>query len=1104
MVNFTEVKPLRYWVQHILPLVYDDSLSYMELLGKVVNTLNEVVKNNNLLPDYIAENIKEYISSGEIEKVLAEVLANYMLNVKFPPAGLTPATGDGSADDTEAIQGCIDYAYNHGGMSVYFPSGSYLTQPLTLRDKATLFGQDRYTTRLVMKGGSTKAMFTGDVDELTLTGLGFDGNMDIQVNNVNLFTISVNSAIITNCLLTDGYDLLNITVNNDLQLNNVIFKHAVENALVLNGDGFVQGDNLIFKTISALVGKNFVVVNVSNSILEQLKCHGASPNAVLINGNNNVVKMWNDQSTKAYTDNGTNNTIVVYTQSEQKKLTGFKTTNVRGNLSETVGGNKTETITGNKTEAITGDKDVNANNLTETMTGSCTRTVTGDINESAKNLKAVIKSAYDLTANTLTEHLTGKEVNATHSAEKLGNKTENITNEKHLTAGSVTENITSDKQVSAANSIETIQGNKTVTAGDISETAVNRTVHITKDNTEQIDGTRTLTVSGANNETTGAKTETVNGNKTETITGDKTVTANNSAETITGDAIYKANTIKLSANKATIDIESALIDSYLSIKNVIYNALEIGCKNDGITDNFDILNNFFTSYEGDIYFPAGNYVINGFLTINRPIKIYGDKAILLPNKTLGNDLTPIITFNDDSFVTGVTINGKLLPSNKWGVTDKNELKLISGFIFKKNAVCINCNFANFWGDAIFIDGSENALIDRCYFNMGGKFPINNTNDHFGDAIYIRGTSKNVFIKNCSLDMLYNDTTNSRAGIVIEYTKNTVLLKIESTEIKHANRGIHAEECEKNIIFINNSIFKSNDAQIFNWANNNITTLECINTIFEPTLKDYNGQFGLYDMKVNLQNCHFGATKTIFNTLNGVILNSTIDVDENTFNSCSLSIIKCYLNTDRIYRDFNWASDLILENCLIDSKETKYINNTSIIQCYSCTVNNNYFTQIIAHNSTLKAKTDDDIYYSDGSHTFKIVHNNKTYLPNLLFSMPYNDLYTTYDAIFLDITNGPASFKDKLVTQKDSKYVCIVVGCELPYLRYRSTRGARYFTVTTDSNNNITGSEAKLDIRGAFFDIAVDGVNFTVEKIQYANYAFVFLLPFSFLNDSGLI
>ena len=317
--NFAEVKQLCFWVQHVLPLVYDDSLSYMELLGEVTKKLNELIENNNKLPDFIAELIKEYISSGAIEKVLAEVLADYMLNVKFPPAGLTPATGDGSADDTEAIQGCIDYAFNHGGMAVYFPSGSYLTQPLTLRDKATLFGQDRYTTRLVMKGGATTAMFTGDVNELTLTGLGFDGNMDIQVNNVNLFTISVNSAIITNCLLTDGYHLLNITVNDDLQINNVVFRHAVENALVLKGAGIVQGNNLIFKSISTLVGKNFVVMDVSNSILEQLKCYGASPNAVLINGNNNVVKMWNEQSLKAYTDNGVMNTIDVYAHSEQKK-----------------------------------------------------------------------------------------------------------------------------------------------------------------------------------------------------------------------------------------------------------------------------------------------------------------------------------------------------------------------------------------------------------------------------------------------------------------------------------------------------------------------------------------------------------------------------------------------------------------------------------------------------------------------------------------------------------------------------------------------------------------------------------------------------------------
>ena len=478
--NFTEVKPLYYWVQHILPLVYDVSLSYMELLARVTKRLNELIENNNKLPDYIMGLIKEYITSGEIEKVLAEVLANYMLNVKFPPAGLKPATGDGSADDTEAIQGCIDYAYNNGGMSVYFPSGSYLTQPLTLRNKATLFGQDRYTTRLVMKGGATTAMFTGDVDELTLSGLGFDGNMDIQVNNVNLFTISVNSAIISNCLLTDGYDLLNITVNNDLQLNNLLFRHAVENALVLNGSGIVQGENLIFNSVSTLVGKNFVVMGVSKSILEQVKCFGASPNGVLITGDNNVVKMWNEQSLTAYVDNGTNNSITVYTQSEVEKLTGSKTSIIGGNMTETITSNKgisahdiTETANGVRTENTTGNRN-------ETTGGNATETITGDRDVSSQNYNENVRKNKVTNANNSTENVTNeKDLNANVSRETLVTKTVNVSGVNTEISGSKNENIKGDKTVKVSNISLTSDGDVSINSSDISATAKNITFDCT-------------------------------------------------------------------------------------------------------------------------------------------------------------------------------------------------------------------------------------------------------------------------------------------------------------------------------------------------------------------------------------------------------------------------------------------------------------------------------------------------------------------------------------------------------------------------------------------------------------------------------------------------
>ena len=405
--NFTEVKPLCYWVQHVLPLVYDDSLSYMELLGKVTKKLNELIINNNKLPDFIAELIKEYISSGAIEKVLAEVLADYMLNVKFPPAGLTPATGDGSADDTEAIQGCIEYAFNHGGMAVYFPSGKYLTQPLTLKNKATLFGQDRYSTVLVMKGGANTAMFTGEVDELTLTGLGFDGNMDIQVNNVNLFDITVGSAIITNALLTDGYTLLKAVVNKDLQLDNIIFDHAVEHGVVLSGGGFVQADNLIFNSVSALAGKDFLTISTNNSIFEKIKLVGATPTGITVNGNFNIVKFWRGESVNAYTDNGTNNNITVYTESKKEVLTGDVNLNAV-NKKEVLTGDKTVTSE-NSTETISGDKTVNTDDYALTATGNYTASIDKDF----------------------TETVTGNK-----NLDVMGNKTENVEgNNSEITTG---------------------------------------------------------------------------------------------------------------------------------------------------------------------------------------------------------------------------------------------------------------------------------------------------------------------------------------------------------------------------------------------------------------------------------------------------------------------------------------------------------------------------------------------------------------------------------------------------------------------------------------------------------------------------------------------
>ena len=44
MGNYKTLQPFRYWCQKVLPLVYDDSLSYYELLCKVVDYLNKTME----------------------------------------------------------------------------------------------------------------------------------------------------------------------------------------------------------------------------------------------------------------------------------------------------------------------------------------------------------------------------------------------------------------------------------------------------------------------------------------------------------------------------------------------------------------------------------------------------------------------------------------------------------------------------------------------------------------------------------------------------------------------------------------------------------------------------------------------------------------------------------------------------------------------------------------------------------------------------------------------------------------------------------------------------------------------------------------------------
>lgn len=69
------ISKVRYWCYKVLPLVYDDSLSYYELLCKVVDKLNEIVKSENEL-DSVIKDIQSAIAA--LQKQIDEIDTSYI------------------------------------------------------------------------------------------------------------------------------------------------------------------------------------------------------------------------------------------------------------------------------------------------------------------------------------------------------------------------------------------------------------------------------------------------------------------------------------------------------------------------------------------------------------------------------------------------------------------------------------------------------------------------------------------------------------------------------------------------------------------------------------------------------------------------------------------------------------------------------------------------------------------------------------------------------------------------------------------------------------------------------------------------------------------
>lgn len=98
MSNLPPMRPLKFWTQKILPLIYDDSLSYLEMLGKVKSKLNELINYYNTLKDEIPKE-----AQGMYEEISARLEADLQTAIHSLNDALTADIADLNDAKTSAI-----------------------------------------------------------------------------------------------------------------------------------------------------------------------------------------------------------------------------------------------------------------------------------------------------------------------------------------------------------------------------------------------------------------------------------------------------------------------------------------------------------------------------------------------------------------------------------------------------------------------------------------------------------------------------------------------------------------------------------------------------------------------------------------------------------------------------------------------------------------------------------------------------------------------------------------------------------------------------------------------------------------------------------------
>lgn len=432
MAEITNINPLRVWVQHVLPLVYDDSLSYYELLCKVTDKINQLINNNNVLPEYIeqvvAGQVKAFFETEEGINLLSPFVSE--INVTDPPFGLAPVSSTGNTDEHDKIMAIYNIcATKH--IKMYFPAGIYLTSQLDLTGSVNIRGDGYAKTKIYGVEDNSGYVFNFNFCEGNITDLEINANVISQIQKPSCAHISSDSNVYFGsvkfsngyyCMLNEGsvcissghFDSAFFASYKDTPESNI----RCINLTIVNNNPFT------------VTSRNARFVGIEIVGTAQIKAEGESGLYVINAGAEDSV----------ITSIASNQ---IWILDKYAKVSGktanfnFDNVNITNSGDTTINSgdvtlganNVTSSVSGDKLTDVKGKRTVKSGTKEETVNGTETRTVTGKEMETFGSREAIINGG-----NSETTH---------------GNKAETIDNEKSVTANSERHTVTGTLELNA-------------------------------------------------------------------------------------------------------------------------------------------------------------------------------------------------------------------------------------------------------------------------------------------------------------------------------------------------------------------------------------------------------------------------------------------------------------------------------------------------------------------------------------------------------------------------------------------------------------------------------------------------------------------------------